>query len=69
VAFGKTGEALLAHAKKGDKLAITGKIKTKFWERDGVKQQDLDIVIETWQFVSSKPTNNAIGNQGPASWP
>jgi len=68
VAFGKTGEALLKNAKKGDKLAITGKIKTKVWERDGIKQQDLDIVIETWQFVGSKPTSNAIGNQGPASW-
>ena len=77
VAFGKTGQTILAHVKKGDKLAITGKIKTKVWERDGIKRQDLDIVIDSWQFVGSKPvweevgskpTSNAISNQGPATW-
>jgi len=59
----------LSHVKKGDTLAITGKLKTNTWEKNGVKQLDVDVVIDTWQFVRSKQTErNAISNQGPATW-
>lgn len=69
VAFKRTAESILSHVKKGDTLALTGKIKTKTWEKDGVKQLDVDVVVDTWQFVSSKPSEpNAISNQGPATW-
>lgn len=68
VAFGKTAEAILKNVKKGDTLAITGKIKSKTWERDGVRQQDLDVVVDTWQFVSSKNPRNEFSQNGPATW-
>jgi single-strand DNA-binding protein len=70
VAFRRTAEAILNHVKKGDTLAITGKLKTNTWEKNGVKQLDVDVVVDTWQFVSSKQSSerNAISNQGPATW-
>ena len=67
VAFGKTAESILAVVKKGSQLAITGKLKSNTWERDGVKHHDLDVIINTWEFVSPK-TPESIGQQGPNTW-
>lgn len=69
VAFGKTGQSILEHVKRGAQIAITGKVKTRSWERDGVKRQDLDVIINTWEFVTAKSsTPESIGQGGGASW-
>ena len=69
VAFGRTGQSILEHVKKGAQVAITGKVKTRSWERDGVKRQDLDVIINTWEFVTAKSsTPESIGQGGGASW-
>ena len=68
VAFGRTGESIISNVTKGSTVAITGKLKTNTWEKDGVKQQDVDVIVNTWEFVTSKPKNNAIGNQGAPTW-
>ena len=71
VAFGKTGESILANVTKGSQLAVTGKLKSNTWERDGVKHQDLDVIINTWEFVSAKGSERypeSVGQNGPATW-
>ena len=68
VAFGKTGESILANVTKGSQLAVTGKLKSNTWERDGVKHQDLDVIINTWEFVSPKSYPESVGQNGPATW-
>jgi single-strand DNA-binding protein len=68
VAFNKTGSSILEHVQVGSLIAITGKIKTNQYEREGRKVQDLDVIIDTWEFVGPKPERNPIGNQGDASW-
>lgn len=68
VAFGKTGESILANVTKGSQLAVTGKLKSNTWERDGVKHQDLDVIINTWEFVAPKSYPESIGQNGPATW-
>ena len=68
VAFGKTGESILANVTKGAQLAVTGKLKSNTWERDGVKHQDLDVIINTWEFVAPKSYPESVGQNGPATW-
>ena len=69
VAFKRTGQSILEHVKKGSHIAITGKVKTRSWERDGVKRQDLDVIINTWEFVTAKgSTPESVGQGGGASW-
>ena len=68
VAFGKTGESILANVTKGSQLAVTGKLKSNTWERDGVKHQDLDVIVNTWEFVSPKSYPESVGQNGPATW-
>lgn len=68
VAFGKTGESILANVTKGSQLAVTGKLKSNTWERDGVKHQDLDVIINTWEFVAPKSYPESVGQNGPATW-
>ena len=68
VAFNKTGLSILEHVTVGAQIAICGKIKMNSYERDGVQRKDLDIIIDTWEFVGSKPERSAIGNQGASSW-
>ena len=68
VAFNKTGSSILEHVKTGSLIAICGKLKMNSYERDGVQRKDLDIIIDTWEFVGGKPERSAIGNQGASSW-
>lgn len=68
VAFGKTGQSILEHCTAGSLIACTGKIKRNDYERQGARVQELDIIIDTWQFIGPKPDRSAIGNQGDASW-
>ena len=68
VAFNRTGQSILEHVQAGSLIAITGKIKMNQYEREGRKLQDLDIIIDTWEFIGPKPERSPISNQGDASW-
>jgi single-strand DNA-binding protein len=69
VAFNKTGQSILEHVQVGSLIAVTGKIKTNQYERNGTKVQDLDIIVDTWEFIGPKPEGRSpISNQGDASW-
>lgn len=54
VAFGKTGEFIEKYVKKGTKLAITGRIQTGSYEKDGQKIYTTDVVVEEAEFAESK---------------
>lgn len=41
---------------KGQKVAIKGKLKTRKWEKDGIKFQATDIVAETITPITSPKT-------------
>jgi single-strand DNA-binding protein len=45
-AFGKTAEAIGDHLHKGDLVLVTGKIKQRDWEKDGVKRTTAEIVAD-----------------------
>lgn len=54
VAFGKQGEFVEKYLKKGMKIAVSGRIQTGSYEKDGVKHYTTDIVVEEHEFCESK---------------
>ena len=55
-AFGKTAELIRDYTKKGDKIAIQGRIEYWQTERDGVTKYFTDIVATSVEFVHSRKT-------------
>jgi single-strand DNA-binding protein len=57
VAFGRQAEVIGEYCKKGDKIAIEGRIQTRDWEdRDGARRRTTEISLDRFEFVGSKPT-------------
>src|SRR5713226_5057973 len=46
VIWGKTAESLTPYLTKGQKVYVEGRIKSRNWEKDGVKHYATDIVVE-----------------------
>ncbi len=58
VCFGKTAEATAQYTEKGSKVSIVGKLKTNSYEKDGVKVNNVEIIIEEIEFLSVKKSDN-----------
>ncbi|MBQ2434067.1 MAG: single-stranded DNA-binding protein [Clostridia bacterium] len=66
VAFGKNGEFAEKYLKKGTKIAITGRIQTGSYEKDGVKHYTTEVIIEEQEFAESKRSQEATPEAAPA---
>lgn len=66
VAFGKNGEFAEKYLKKGMKIAVSGRIQTGSYEKDGQKIYTTDVVVEEHDFCESK-SSSAGGSTGSAS--
>jgi len=55
VAWGKQAEIIEKYLKKGAKLFIDGKIKTRSYDKDGQTRYATDIQILNFNFLDSKP--------------
>lgn len=62
VAFGKSGEFADKYFRKGMKVAITGRIQTGSYEKDGQRVYTTDIVVEEQEFGESKAQNTEAPN-------
>ena len=55
VAFGKPGETISEHFAKGNRIALTGNIRTGSYEaQDGTKRYTTDVVVESFEFIEAK---------------
>lgn len=54
VVFGKLADIVTAYCAKGSKIYISGKLKTRSWDKDGVKQYSTEIVASEMQLLDSK---------------
>lgn len=54
VAFGKTAEFVEEYFHKGSKMALTGRIQTSSYEKDGHKYYSTDVIAEGVEFAESK---------------
>jgi single-strand DNA-binding protein len=54
VSFNKTAELLAQYCGKGSKLLVSGSLKTREYEKDGVKRDITEVVVDTIQFLDVK---------------
>ena len=70
VGWAKTGEIIAQYVKKGQRIAIDGRLQQRSWQTDaGEKRYAVEIVVDNFQFLESKsgqgeilggkPVNNA----------
>ena len=57
VAFSKTAELLEKYTQKGSKLLICGRIQIGSYEKDGIKRQTADIIVENIEFIGGNKQN------------
>jgi single-strand DNA-binding protein len=67
-AFGKTAENLNNFFKKGEKIAISGKITQETWEKDGKKNSKVVVFVSEFYFITSKSESKTRA-QPPAKQP
>ena len=63
VAWGKTGEFCSKYFKKGQQVAVVGRIQTRTWEdQQGQKRYVTEVVAEETYFADSKRDSQGAGN-------
>lgn len=69
-AFGRLAEVIGEYVKKGSKVYIEGKMKTRKWEKDGVTHYATDIHASEMFMLDSKhdvaPSKREVGPQSNA---
>ena len=58
VAFGKQAENIEKFVKKGNRLAVSGRIQTGSYEKEGQKIYTTDIIVENAEFIEPKKESN-----------
>lgn len=53
-AWGKLGELVREHKRKGDAVIVTGRLELQQWEKDGQKHSRHEIVAESVEFLGKK---------------
>ena len=63
VAFGKQAEFVERYLRQGTKMVVCGRLQTgSYTNRDGVKVNTVDIVVEEQDFAESKANSSAPSN-------
>ena len=61
-AFGKTAEMLANYFKKGNRIAVEGKIATGSYEKNGQVIYTTDVIVNRVHFIESAKENGGGGN-------
>src|SRR5690554_1683081 len=69
VAFGKTAELINQYAKKGDQIYLQGKLKTRDWEKDGIKRYTTEIIVSEFVLLGGRDKSNNSQYQQPQQQP
>lgn len=56
--FGKLGETLNKYTKKGDLIALSGRIQTGSYEKDGKKNYTFEVIADSIKFLQQKKEEN-----------
>lgn len=64
VIWGKTAENLTQYLTKGSRVYVEGRIKSRNWEKDGVKHYATDIVVDDVVFAGGRGDNEGGGGGG-----
>lgn len=64
IAWGKSGEVIVQYCKKGQRIAIEGRLQQRSWEdQSGGKRSVVEIVVENFQFLSAKGQASEIADR------
>lgn len=66
VVFGRQAETVSQYLKKGSGAFVEGRLQTRSWEKDGVKQYRTEVVADRVQFG---PRTGGGGEGAPAAAP
>lgn len=66
VAFGKTGEFAEKYFKKGQLVAIVGRLQVRSWDKDGERRWSTDVIVEEQYFAEGKHDSEKNGGSKPA---
>src|SRR5574343_918455 len=55
VLWGKAAETARDYVKKGNSIAVEGRIEYREYEQDGTKKYITEIIADSWEFVGTKP--------------
>ncbi|NMB10274.1 MAG: single-stranded DNA-binding protein [Tissierellia bacterium] len=62
VAFGKTAEMISTYFKKGDQIALEGRIQTgSYQDKSGNKRYTTDVVVDRFSFISNNNQGSGSG--------
>lgn len=64
VAFGKSGEFAEKYFRKGQLVAVTGRLQVRSWDKDGERRYTTEVIIEEQHFTESKNSQPAAAEQG-----
>ena len=56
-AFRKLAEIIGQYCRKGSKVYIEGKLRTRQWEQDGIKRYTTEISVDQLQMLDSRQDN------------
>jgi len=60
IAWGKSGKIIAEYAKKGARICINGSLQQTRWDdQDGKKRSKIEIVVDNFQFLDSKKSDES----------
>lgn len=65
VCFGKRGESINQYFRKGNRIAVQGRLQvSNYTDQQGNKRYSTDVVVEDFEFVESRAERESSGNEG-----
>ncbi|MDO4301985.1 MAG: single-stranded DNA-binding protein [Clostridia bacterium] len=65
VCFGKRGESIGQYFRKGNRIAVQGRLQVNnYTDKQGNKRYSTDVIVEDFEFVETKTATLAAGNSG-----
>lgn len=63
VALGKSGEFAEKYFRKGQLVAVTGRLQVRSWDKDGERRYATEVIIEEQHFAESKAAQEKAAEQ------
>ena len=65
--YGKLAEICQQYLKKGSRAYFEGKLRTREWEKDGVKRYTTEIICNEMMMLDSRQSSDQGGHQQPGA--
>lgn len=65
VSFGKTAELIGEYFRKGQQIALVGRLQMNQYESNGEKRTSYDVVVDSFDFISTKSSSDTKSYDNP----